>query len=134
MNWTKIGIAGVAAGIVLTIVNYVAHAILLRETYTRYPVIAEPSPRLYFLLIAVLIGLTAAVLFAKTRACWAEGAAGGAAFGFLFGLGAFFASFYSSLVIVGFPYFLDWCWGGTNLIGAVLAGLVLGALYKKDAG
>lgn len=132
MNWSKIGIAGLAAGIVLTLVNYIAHGILLKETYSRYDVIAEPSPRIHFLLVAVLIGLVGAILFAKTRDCWAEGVGGGATFGFWFGLGAFFASFYSSMVIVGFPYFLNWCWGGINLIGAVLAGLVLGAVYKKD--
>lgn len=134
MNWSKVAIAGIAAGIVLTIVNYLSHGVLLADTYARYDAIAEPSPRIHFLLLAILIGLAAAILFAKTRRCWAEGAAGGAAFGFFFGLGAFFASFYSSLVIVGFPYFLDWCWGGINLIGSVAAGVVLGILYPKDAG
>ncbi len=30
--------------------------------------------------------------------------------------------FYNTLVLDGFPYFLSWCQGGANLIGAVVLG------------
>lgn len=131
MNWTKAVVAGVGAGVAITVVNYVAHALILKETYTKYPVINPPSPNVYFLVVAVLVGIAGAILFAKTRKCWKEGAAGGAAFGFWLGLVAFFGTFYGSLVIAGFPYFLDWCWGSINLIGSLVGGAVLGAIYKS---
>ncbi len=131
MNWSKAVIAGIAAGAAITVVNYIAHALIMANTYANYPVIAKPTPSLYFLLVAILVGIAGAILFAKTRKCWSNGVAGGAAFGFWLGLVSFFGTFYSSLVIVGFPYFLDWCWGAINLIGAVIGGCVLGAIYKQ---
>ena len=39
--------------------------------------------------------------------------------------------FYNTLVLDGFPYFLSWCQGGANLIGAVVLGAALGAVIKQ---
>lgn len=133
MNWTRAILAGLAAGFVTNIANFVMHGLLLAETYKRYDVFAkdEANP-LWFLLISFCIGIAAAILFAKSRGSWAAGWKGGATFGFFLGLTAFFANFYYPLVLEGFPYYLGWCWGGINVIDGVLGGAVLGALYKKD--
>lgn len=132
MNWARALIAGVVAGIVMNLVSFVGHGVLLRDTYTEYPVFTQEAANpVWFFVIAILIGIFAAILFAKTRACWAAGVAGGVAFGFWLSLVAFFSNFYSPLVLEGFPYFLSWWWGAINVVEGLLGGAVLGALYKK---
>jgi hypothetical protein len=132
MNWSRVLIAGVAAGVALNISDFVMHGLIMRNTYTKYSVFTQEQANPFlFLVIALCIGIAAAILFAKTRASWAAGAAGGATFGFWLGLVSFFAPFYHSLVFEGFPYYMGWCWGGISLIGAVIGGTVLGLIYKK---
>jgi hypothetical protein len=132
MNWTKVILAGLASGIVATMANYVMHGMILGNTYQKYALFTkEEANPLWFFLVGICIGLAAAVLFAKTRGAWANGVVGGATFGFFLGLVSFFLPFYDSLVLEGFPYFLSWCWGGVNVIGFVIYGVILGAVYKS---
>ncbi|MDH3525013.1 MAG: hypothetical protein OES32_15640 [Acidobacteriota bacterium] len=133
MNWSKAILAGVVAGIVVNVSDFVMHGLIMGETYTKYPTVfsQEQASPLYFAAISVCIGITAAILFAKTRGSWGAGWQGGATYGFFLGLVAFFPNFYDSLVIADFPYYLSWCWGGITLIGAVIGGAVLGAIYKS---
>lgn len=132
MNWARAVIAGLVAGIVTNLASWLFHGFLLASTYTEHPIFdVEPANPLYFFLVAIVIGIMAAILFARTRDCWAPGLKGGITFGFFLGLVAFFSSFYNPLVLAGFPYFLAWYWGGINLINAVLGGAVLGLLYKR---
>lgn len=132
MNWTRIVVAGLAAGIAANIADFVMHGFILRNTYMEYPVFSqEQANPLLFLVVSVCIGLAAAIFYARTVDSWAGGWKGGATFGFFVGLVAFFSNHYNPLVIEGFPYFLSWCWGGTGLITAVIAGAVIGAIYRK---
>jgi hypothetical protein len=131
MNWTKAILAGVVGGIVATAANFVMHGMIMANTYMKYPVFTrEQANPLYFFLVGICIGIPVAILFAKTWKSWPNGVSGGATFGFFLGLVAFFPPFYDSLVIEGFPYYLSWCWGGINLIGFVVYGLTIGAIYK----
>jgi hypothetical protein len=133
MNWTKILLAGIVGGILMNIANFIMHPVILGNIYTKYPDVfsqTQANP-LWFLLIAILMAFFSALLFAKTRSCWADGWKGGATFGFYLGLVSFFAQFISSLVIDGFPYHLSWCWGGTALIGMTVMGLGLGLVHKN---
>jgi hypothetical protein len=132
MNWTKAILAGVVGGIALNLADWIMHGFILGPTYMKYPVFTqEPASPLYFLAISLLMGIFAALLFAKTRSSWAEGIAGGATYGFFLGLIQFFAHFYNPLVFEGFPYYLSWCWGGVGMIGMVILGAVLGLIYKR---
>ena len=75
MNWTRIGLAGVAAGIVTWISDFVLHGIVMAPTYKRLSQVysqTQSNPAL-FLLVAVTLGLMAALLFARTRGSWAAG-------------------------------------------------------------
>lgn len=133
MNWPKTIVAGVAGGIVMTIGDFVMHAIILGNTYRKYPEVftqEEAGPH-YFFLIGIMVAIMAAILFTKTRSVWADGLVGGATFGFYTGLVMFFTQFYAALTIEGFPYFLSWCWGGSSLIAFVILGAVLGLMIKK---
>ncbi len=133
MNWGRIVIAGVVAGIVVWLADFVMHGLIMGNTYQANPGVfaqEEASP-FWFLAISVCIALTVTIFYAKTCDCWASGLAGGVTFGFFLGLVAFFGPFYFPLVIDGFPYYLAWCWGGIHIIEAVIGGAVIGSLYKK---
>jgi hypothetical protein len=132
MNWTRALIAGVAGGVVVNIADFIQHGLILGKAYEKYPVFTQTQANpLHFLAIAVLTGIFAALLFAKTRDSWPDGIKGGLMFGFMLGLVYFFQPFYNNLVLEGFPYHLGWCWGGVNLVDSVLFGAVVSLIYKK---
>ena len=132
MNWSRILIAGVAAGVVRSIYEFAIHAGVMASTYSRYPQVFDQqgSSQYWFPILAILIAIVMTYIYAKTQKSWGAGVAGGARFGFCLGWVFFFLPFYSSLVIDSFPYYLSWCWGGIDLIGSVIAGAVIGAVYK----
>lgn len=134
MNWSRILLAGIAAGIATNIADFVMHGMIMRQTYMRYSEVFSQTPAnpLWFALVAICICLAAALLFGRTRTSWGPGAVGGASFGFYVGLLGFFPGFYQALVIEGFPYYLSWCWGGINMIDSLIAGAVLGLVIKRE--
>ena len=133
MNWSKVLIGGVVAGIALNLTEWVLHGFVMASTYSKYPEVFEQEQAnpLHFLLVAVCVALAAALLFAKTRASWSDGAAGGATFGAFLGFFAFFTYFYNPMVFDGYPYYLAWCQGGITFIAMVIVGTVLGLVIKK---
>jgi hypothetical protein len=133
MNWIRIVVAGLVAGFVMNVADFVMHGLIMGDTYMRYPVFTQEAANpLHFLLISVLIGLAAALLYAKTVGSWSGGWKGGLMFGFFLGLFGFFQHFYDALVYEGFPYFLSWCWGGMGMIDALIGGALIGAIYKAE--
>ncbi|MBP9826600.1 MAG: hypothetical protein KBF21_20395 [Thermoanaerobaculia bacterium] len=134
MNWTRIVLGGVVAGIVTNLVGFVMHGILLADTYKRYSEVftqTEANPAKFFA-VSIALSLGVAILFARTRPSWAAGWKGGATFGLFFGCAQLFVNFYNPLVIAGFPYYLGWCWGGIEVILGVVRGAVLGALIPRQ--
>lgn len=132
MSWGKAILAGIVGGFVVSVADWVLHGVVMADTYTKYSVFSQTQANpLWFVVIAILIGIFAAILFAKTRTSWAESWKGGATFGFWLAMTAFFANFYYPLVLAGFPYYLSWCWGGINVIEGVIGGAVLGLIYKR---
>lgn len=135
MNWTRVILGGVAAGVVTNVADFVMHGMIMAPTYTKYPEVfsqTQANPA-YFAAISIVVGIFTAILFGKTRGSWAPGLKGGATFGFFFGLAFFFMNFYNPLVIGGFPYYLSWCWGGIGLIDGVIGGAVLGAIIPRQS-
>jgi len=132
MKWSKALLAGLVAGLALTVADYVLHGLIMARAYVKYPVFTqEPANPAHFLLIGVLISIFAAILFAKTRESWAPGLKGGLTYGFFLGLVGFFAPFYNPLVLEGFPYHLSWCWGGIHVIEFLVVGGVLGLMLRR---
>jgi hypothetical protein len=132
MNWTRTALAGVAAGIVTWLSDFVLHGIVMAPTYRRLSQVysqTQVNPA-WFLLVSLTICFMAALLFARTRGSWAPGWTGGLGFGFFLGLVVFFHDFYNPLVIDGFPYYLSWCQGGISMIDSLLAGVVIGSIVK----
>ncbi len=134
MNLNKALIAGLVGGIVLAVYDFIMHGLIMASTYSKYvAVFRKDAPMYWFPILAILLAIAAALFFAKSRGSWEAGAKGGMMFGFWIGLLAFLAQFYNPLIFNGFPYFLSWCWGAINLIGWVIAGAVIGAMYKAEA-
>ena len=133
MDWTKILGAGLVAGIVINLVDWVLHGFIMADTYRKYSdtFSQEEANPIWFFVVAIAAAIFLAILFAKTRDCWAEGAKGGMTYGFWLGMVLFFGNFYYPLVIGGFPYFLAWCWGGIGLIDAIVGGAIIGLMIKK---
>ncbi len=133
MNWGKTILAGVVGGVALWLLDFVLHGMVMAGTYQRYTEVfsQEPANPLSFLGVAIAIGITVAILFAKTRGSWAAGLAGGATFGLYLGIAWFFGNFYWPLVVAGFPYFLAWCWGGIGILEGVVLGGALGLILKS---
>ena len=133
MNWTKIFGGGVAAGIAVSLVDYLLHGVIMAATYEKYSDVfsQEPANPVWFFVVTITIGIFFTIVFAKTRNCWAEGVKGGMVYGFWIGMIAFFTNFYDPLVIAGFPYYLAWCHGGIGLIGIVVGGAVIGLIIKR---
>ncbi len=134
MNWTRIVLAGVVAGVVAFFASFVMHGILLADTYKKYTDAFSQVPvsPLKFLAVALAVNICVAILFGRTRASWAAGWKGGVTFGLFLGIASFFANFYNPLVIGGFPYYLSWCWGGIGVINGLLTGAVLGAIVPRE--
>lgn len=133
MNWSKALVGGIVAGLALTLVEFVMHGMIMSSTYQKYPdVFRQDAGPAYFVFVAVCMGIAIAILFAKTRACWADGAKGGATYGFFAGLIGFFSFFYNPLVFDGYPYYLAWCQGTITLFAMIIVGVVLGLMIKKS--
>jgi len=134
MNSKKALVAGVVGGIVLWILGFVLHGLIMGNTYTKYPEVfsqeEDPMHMAWFLVLAFGIAIVAALIFAKTRGSWGDGAGGGAKYGLMLGLFSFFPQFYNSMIYEGFPYYLSWCWGGITVIEMVILGVVLALVYK----
>ena len=132
MNSTRALITGLVGGVVLWIVSFVLHGLVLGGTYMKYPVFTqEPANPAWFLFIEILIAIPAAMIFARTRASWAPGIAGGLVFGFWIGLFGGFAQFFNPLILEGFPYYLSWCWFGVNVISSLVLGAVFGVMIRR---
>lgn len=131
MNTNKAITAGAVGGVGLAVYEFVMHGLIMGNTYAGNPnTFRQDANMIWFPIIAIILGVTAGMLFGKTRSMWAEGAKGGMTYGFWLGLVVAFGAFYSPLTINGFPYYLAWCWFGITLLGWVVYGAVAGMMYK----
>ncbi len=127
-------IAGIVAGIVGWLVDFVLHGMMLGDTYARLDTVfsqTQSSP-FSFLAISLATYLLLAYLFHRTRGAWAAGPVGGIVFGVLMGLVATFGNLYDPIVIADFPYYLAWCQGGAAMINGAIGGAILGALISHS--
>jgi hypothetical protein len=136
MNWGRAIGAGLAAGFVQNIANFVMHGLVLGGMYLDQPAfVQEPDNMVmqivWFLVIALVLGVVASLLFASSRQSWQPGAKGGLHFGVLLGAVVGFQQFYLTLVVNDFPYHVAWLWLAVDVISFGIGGMVLGAVYKR---
>jgi hypothetical protein len=130
MQWSKVLLAGLAGGVVVSIYDFIMYGLIMGSTFQKYEVFRSDANAMWFPVLAILTGLVGAVFFAKSRSAWSAGAKGGVNFGFWVGLIGVIANFYMPLTFNGYPYYLTWCTGGIVLVGWMAYGAVVGAMYK----
>ncbi len=136
MNWGRAIGAGLAAGFVQNIANFVMHGLVLGGMYLDQPAFVQEPENMamqivWFLVIALVLGVVASLLFASSRQSWQPGAKGGLHFGVLLGAVVGFQQFYLTLVVNDFPYHVAWLWLAVDVISFGIGGIVLGAVYKR---
>ena len=134
MNLNKALIAGAVGGFALSIVEFIGHGVLMADNYVNMPALfsQESGNELMLFLRSIIMGCVCGILFAKTRMSWGDGMMGGLQFGLLVGGVFFLDTFYHSMVFNGFPYWMNWAWGGINLVAWSVFGVVASALYKVE--
>jgi len=130
MPSSKAIIAGVVGGVVTWIYNFIMYGLIMGSTFEKYTIFANAASPIWFLVVSILLGAVGGVIFAKTRPSWGAGVKGGVTFGFWISLIGFVANFYEPLTIAGYPYYLTWCTGAIMVIGWMVFGAVVGAMYK----
>lgn len=130
---TKTWIAAVVGGIVSCFVSFLLHGFVMASAYTRWDEVfsQEQANPVWFFAIAIVVALPAAYLFSRTRDKWQAGLSGGLCFGALVGAVIGFTQFYWPLIILGFPYYLSWCWLGIDLITYSAMGAAFSFFIKK---
>jgi hypothetical protein len=96
MNWTRVLLGGLVAGIVTNLADFVMHGMIMAHTYKNYYQVftqTQASPA-KFAAVSIVVSIFIAILFAKTRGSWADGARGGVALGLLLGLAVFLINLY----------------------------------------
>ncbi len=136
MNWGRAIGAGLAAGFVQNIANFVMHGLVLGGMYLDQPAFVQEPENMamqivWFLVIALVLGVVASLLFASSRQSWQPGVKGGLHFGVLLGAVVGFQQFYLTLVVNDFPYHVAWLWLAVDVISFGIGGMVLGAVYKR---
>ena len=136
MNWGRALGAGLAAGFVQNIVNFVLHGLVLGGMYLDQPAFVQEPENMamqivWFLVIALVLGVAASLLFTSSRQSWQPGAKGGFHFGVLLGAVVGFQQFYLTLVVNDFPYHVAWLWLAVEMISFGVGGMVLGAIVKR---
>lgn len=136
MNWGRAIGAGLAAGFVQNIANFVMHGLVLGGMYLEQPAFVQEPDNMamqivWFLVIALVLGVVASLLFASSRQSWQPGVKGGLHFGVLLGAVVGFQQFYLTLVVNDFPYHVAWLWLAVDVISFGIGGMVLGAVYKR---
>ncbi len=133
MNWSRILLGGVVAGVAKNLVDFAMHVGVMSDTYARYDTVfvQEDGNPLWHFVIAMVAGVIAAYLFGKTRQNWEGRWKGGLFFGLTLGALIGFYNFFIGMVFQGFPYYLSWCWLGIELLGWGVLGVVLSLFIKR---
>ena len=71
MNCIRAIIVGVEGGIVINLYDFLMHSYVMASTYEKHPIFhVEPANPVWFFVVAILMGIFAAFLFARTRDSW----------------------------------------------------------------
>jgi len=128
-------LTALVVGVVVNLFDFVVHGLLLTgPLYSKLPIMKQGASPPLLVLTDFVAAAVFVWVFQRVRACFAPGAAGGAAFGLYAGVLVNFPTWIASyLLLEGFSYGLAWAWILTGVAWGVLAGAVAGALMSRSA-
>ncbi|MFN0159126.1 MAG: hypothetical protein ACKVRP_13775 [Bacteroidota bacterium] len=133
MKSGKFWIAVLVAGLVVNVFDFVVHGMMLANTYMSMPdVFNQTEDPTWFVVGDFIAVLVFAWFYDKVYASFGGGMMGGATYGLYAGVLVSFPTWiFAHLMIAGFPYGLAWTFTLLGIVWGVIAGAVLGAMYKK---
>ena len=136
MKNSKFWIAVVAAGVAVNAFDFVVHGMVLQNAY--YSKMADlfnqPGNPVWFIVGDFVAIFVFAWVYDKVYGSFGGGWNAGAMYGLYVGvLVNFPAGIFFHLMFKGFSYALSWIWMIVGIIWYVVAGAILGVLYKKEA-
>ncbi|MDZ7266075.1 MAG: hypothetical protein ONB48_01910 [candidate division KSB1 bacterium] len=135
MNWSKALVAGLVGGVVNAVYEFIMHGLVMGNTYKSLPnVFRQDANPIWFTVIAILIGLAGALLFARTRGSWPAGAKGGMLFGVFVGLISFSACSTARSPCPTFPTISPGAWAASFSSSGCSSAPWWQASTKPDAG
>jgi hypothetical protein len=136
MTSGKFWIAVLVAGVVINIVDFLVQGIWLTSAiYSLHTETFNPdaSP-VWFIAGDFVAILVLAWVYDKVYGSFGGGAGGGALYGFYAGVLVNFPTWiFVHIFIKGFSYGVAWIWILYGVVWTVIAGAIIGALYKKGS-
>jgi hypothetical protein len=136
MKSSKFWIAVVAAGIAMNVVDFVVQGQVLNGMYySKMPDVFNMSANPLFYVLGDLVAVFIFCWFYdRVYGSFSGGAGGGALFGSFAGVFANFPAWiFLHLMIKGLPYGFSWVATIYGVVWYVIAGAIVGSLYKKSA-
>lgn len=133
MKSSKFWIAVLVAGIVVNVYDFLVHGWMLSSTYKSMPdVFNQTDNPTWFVIGDFVAVIVFGWFYDKVYGSFGGGLKGGATYGLYAGVLVSFPTWiFNYLIFAGFPYGLAWEITIANIIWGVIAGMVLGAMYKK---
>jgi hypothetical protein len=135
MNTKKFFLAFLVAGVAMNVVDGLLYGVILRNMFTSIPIMRQDAPTAWFIaldFVSVLVLLSA---YIKVKGSFAPGVGGAALFGCYAGVLVSFPMLFSmKLVIKDFPYYLAWFWTIAGIVWYIIAGVLIGVIYKEKPG
>jgi hypothetical protein len=130
---TRLLLAGMAVFITWTLLDTVAHRLLLQPFYASSPSIWRPLSEMNSGLIgAVTVLLIAVFLTAYKALVRPKSLAAGLCFGGLLGVALGASAGFGMYIHSPIPLTLAWGWFGLGTVKGVVAGVILGALIHEE--
>lgn len=134
MNAKKFLLAFVVVGVVLNILDMLVQGMLLANMYASVAIFRKDTPIAWWFVLDFIYALVLVFVYEKVKGSFAQGVAGGALFGAYAGLLVNFPMMLAMrLFFVDFPYSLGWIWTVYGIIWYVIAGVIIGLIYKPKA-
>ena len=132
MNPKKFLLAFIIVGVVLNVFDGLVHGGLMMNTYKGLSFMRQDTPVIWYIALDFLMALVLVWFYEKVKGSFARSIGGGALFGFYAGVLISFPSMLGmKLMITGFPYYLAWVWIILAIIWDIIAGMIIGAIYKE---
>lgn len=132
MNVQRILVPALVVGIVANILDFIVHGLILKDYYSGLTIFNPESSVGWLIFGDFVAALVFVWVYDRVQGSFGGGPKGGATYGLYAGILVNFPTWiFANLLFMGFTYGLAWIWTIYGIIWCVVAGAVMGALYKK---